>query len=41
MLCYKKNLEPLDHAMVNFKRSVGLHDFCCYLCVASLSLTPL
>ena len=36
VLCYKEKVEPLDRAKV-----IGLHDFRCYLCVASLSLTPL
>ena len=43
VLCYEDKLEPLDRAMANFKRSIGLgrHDFRCYLRVASLTLTPL
>ena len=41
VLCYKEKIKPLDRAMANFKRSIGLLDFRCYLHVASLSLTPL
>ena len=47
MLCYEDKLEPLDRAMANFKRSIGLgrhdyhYDYHDYLRVASLTLTPL
>ena len=41
VLFCKEKIEPLDRVMANFKRVIGLRDFRCYLCVASLSLTPL
>ena len=41
ILCYKEKLEPVERAMANLIEVTGLHDFRCYLCVASLSLTPL
>ena len=41
VLCYKEKTRAVRSCYGKFQEVIGLHDFRCYLCVASLSLTPL